>query len=331
MTLSRIARRQASGAVALAAAGLLVSGCGGAKVGEGTPSSGAASASGGKACGAVNIAINPWVGYEANAAVIAYVAEKQLGCTVTKKDLKEEVAWQGFATGEVDAVVENWGHDDLKEKYIEQQKVAVEAGPTGNKGVIGWYVPPWMAAKYPDITDWNNLNKYADLFKTSESGGKGQLLDGDPSFVTNDAALVKNLKLNYKVVYAGSEAALITGFRQAEAQKKPMLGYFYEPQWFLAEVKLVKVNLPAYTEGCDADAEKVACDYPPYELDKIVSTKFAQSGSPAYDLVKNFTWTNDDQNLVAKYISEDKMTPEQAAEKWVTDNPDKVKAWLPTG
>jgi glycine betaine/proline transport system substrate-binding protein len=332
VTLSQIARRPVPRAVVLAAAlGLLVSGCGGAKVGEGTSPSGAASASGGKACGAVNIAINPWVGYEANAAVIAYVAEKQLGCAVTKKDLKEEVAWQGFGTGEVDAIVENWGHDDLKEKYIEQQKVAAEAGATGNTGVIGWYVPPWMAAKYPDITDWKNLNKYADLFKTSESGGKGQMLDGDPSFVTNDAALVKNLKLNYKVVYAGSEAALITGFRQAEAQQKPMLGYFYEPQWFLAELELVKVNLPPYTEGCDADAEKVACDYPPYELDKIVSTKFAQSGSPAYDLVKNFTWTNDDQNLVAKYISEDKMTPEQAAEKWVTDNPDKVKAWLPTG
>ncbi len=314
----------------VATAGLLASACGGAKVGDSASTSGQADGAAKKACGAVNIAINPWVGYEANAAVIAYVAEKNLGCTVTKKDLKEEVAWQGFATGEVDAVVENWGHADLKKKYIEDQKVAVEAGPTGNKGVIGWYVPPWMVEKYPDITDYKNLNKYADLFKTSESGGKGQLLDGDPSFVTNDAALVKNLNLNYKVVYAGSEAALITGFRQAEAQKKPMIAYFYEPQWFLSEVKLAHVNLPPWTEGCDADAAKVACDYPPYVLDKIVSKKFADSGSPAYTLVKNFTWTNDDQNLVAKYISEDKMTPEEAAEKWVKDNPDKVKAWLPT-
>ncbi|MFD8388736.1 hypothetical protein ACFV2N_05870, partial [Streptomyces sp. NPDC059680] len=31
---------------------------------------------------------------------------------------------------------------------------------------------------------------------------KGQLLVGDPSYVTNDAALVKNLTLNFKVVYA---------------------------------------------------------------------------------------------------------------------------------
>ncbi len=309
----------------VAGAGLLISGCGGAKVGE------TQAASGGKGgCGTVNLAVNPWVGYEANAAVIAYVAEKDLGCTVVKKDLKEEVAWQGFGTGEVDAIVENWGHDDLKKKYIDEQKTAVPAGVTGNKGVIGWYVPPWMAEKYPDITDWKNLDKYADLFKTSESGGKGQLLDGDPSYVTNDEALVKNLGLNYKVVYAGSEAALITAFRQAEKQKTPLLGYFYDPQWFMSEVKLVKVNLPEWKDGCDADAEKVACGYPVYDLDKIVSKKFADSGSPAYQLVKNFTWTNDDQNVVAKYISEDKMSAEDAAEKWVKDNPDKVKAWLPS-
>ncbi|MET1073069.1 MAG: glycine betaine ABC transporter substrate-binding protein, partial [Umezawaea sp.] len=189
--------------VALAVA-LTLAGCGGAKVGD----TGSAQSGSTGDCGTFNIAINPWVGYEANAAVLAYVAEKNLGCKVTKKDLKEEVAWQGFGTGEVDAVVENWGHDDLRAKYIDDQKTAVSAGSTGVTGQIGWYVPPWMAEKYPDITDWNSLNKYADLFKTSESGDKGQLLDGDPSFVTNDEALVKNLNLNYKVVYGGSETAL---------------------------------------------------------------------------------------------------------------------------
>ena len=238
------------------------------------------------------------------------------------------MAWQGMGNREVDVVIENWGHPDLVQKYITEQKTAQDAGPNGNIGEIGWYVPPWMAQQYPDITDWNNLNKYADMFKTSESGGKGQLLDGDPSFVTNDEALVKNLNLNYQVVYAGSEAALIQAFRQAEANKTPLLGYFYSPQWFLSEVPLVKVNLPPYTEGCDADPEKIACDYPKYDLNKIVATKFAESGSPAYNLVKAFTWTNDDQNLVAKYISEDGMDAEAAAEKWVNENPAKAEAWL---
>ena len=314
-----VARAMTAGLVAA----LALAGCGGAKIGD------SAGSSSGGSCGNINVAVNPWVGYEADAAVVAYVADKKLGCKVTKKDLKEQVSWQGFGTGEVDVILENWGHDDLKKQYIEDQKTAVAAGSTGNTGVIGWYVPPWLKAKYPDITDWHNLDKYAPMFQTSESGGKGQLLDGDPSYVTNDEALVKNLNVNYKVVYAGSETALIQAFRQAEAKKQPLIGYFYEPQWFMSEVKLVKVSLPPYTPGCDADPQKVACDYPPYDLDKIVSKKFADKGGSAYQLVKNFHWTNDDQNLVSKYIAEDKMSAADAAKKWVDANPDKVNAWLP--
>jgi glycine betaine/proline transport system substrate-binding protein len=319
-----MARHWRAGAAGIAVLGLTLTACGGAKVGD--DSAGGSDSSG--KCGTFNLAVNPWVGYEANAAVVAYVAEHDLGCKVNQKDLKEEIAWQGFGTGEVDAVIENWGHDDLKKKYITDQKTAVDAGPTGNKGLIGWYVPPWLAKAHPDITDWENLDKYAAEFKTSESGGKGQLLDGDPSFVTNDEALVKNLKLDYKVVYAGSETALIQAFRKAEKDKEWVIGYFYEPQWFMSEVPLVKVKLPEYKQGCDIDAEKVACDYPVYELDKIVSAKFAKSGSPAYDLVKKFSWTNDDQNAVAKYIAVGKMTPEAAAKKWVEANRAKVDAWI---
>jgi glycine betaine/proline transport system substrate-binding protein len=308
-----------AGAVALAA--LALAGCGGGNIKENK----AVAASD---CGEFNMAVNPWVGYEADAHVVGYIAEKKLGCKVNYKDLKEEIAWQGMGSGEVDTVIENWGHPDLKKKYIQGDHTALEAGSTGNKGVIGWFVPPWMAKKYPDITNWKNLNKYADMFKTSESGGKGQLLDGDPSFVTNDEALVKNLHLNYKVVYAGSEPALIQAFRNAEKHHKPMIGYFYSPQWFMNEVPLVKVNLPKYKSGCDADPAKVACDYPAYDLDKIVSKDFADSGSPAYKLVKNFHWTNDDQNTVAGYIAHDGMSPDAAAKKWVDANQDKVDEWL---
>ncbi|GAA2695618.1 ABC transporter substrate-binding protein [Actinoplanes palleronii] len=306
-------------------ASVLLAGCGGATsdAGGSTPSAGSK--------GTVKLAINPWVGYEANAAVVGYLLEHELGYTVEKKNLKEEISWQGFETGEVDAVLENWGHDDLKKTYIEEKKTAVDAGPTGNTGTIGWYVPQWLADEHPDITDGANLNKYADLFKTSESGGKGQLLDGDPSYVTNDEALVSNLKLNYKVVYSGSEAALIKAAQQATAQKKPLLFYFYEPQWLFAKEKYARVKLPAYTAGCDADPKKVACDYPDYKLDKVVSKKFADSGGAAYQLIKNFTWTNDDQNLVSDYLTNQGMDADKAAEKWVKEHESTWKPWIPAG
>ncbi|MCW2597268.1 MAG: glycine betaine/proline transport system substrate-binding protein [Pseudonocardiales bacterium] len=279
-------------------------------------------------CGLLKIAVNNWVGYEADAFVVGQVAKKRLGCIVNYVYVDEQISWQGFAAGNVDVVLENWGHPELFDLYQKKLRVAEDAGSIGINGVIGWFVPPWMAKKYPDITDWKNLNKYSKLFKTSESGSKGQLLDGDPGFVTNDEALVKNLKLNFKVVFAGSEAALIQAFRSAERTKTAMIGYFYSPQWFLAEVPLVKVNLPTYKTGCDAVAAKIACDYPIYKLDKIVSKDFANRGTSGYKLIKNFQWSTKDQNVVAKYITADGMEPEQAADKWIADNPNKVNAWL---
>ena len=289
----------------------------------------ACSGGGGGTSEVVDIAINPWVGYTSNAGVVGTLLDKQLGFKVKYKDLTEQVSWEGFESGEIDAIVENWGHEDLAKTYITDKKVAIDAGSTGVPGVIGWYVPPWMVEKYPDITDWNNLNKYADLFKTSESGGKGQLLDGDPSYVTNDVALVKNLNLNFEVVVGGSEAALIESFRKAEQNKTALLAYFYSPQWFLNEIKLVKVNLPPYTAGCDADPEKVACDYPPYDLNKIISKNLEDKAPKAAQLIKNFKWTAEDQNTVSNYIANENMTYQDAGAKWVTDNEAKWKPWIP--
>jgi glycine betaine/proline transport system substrate-binding protein len=327
------------------AAALVLAGCAAKVNGDSTssaapaaaaPASGAGSASGSAAapaaagpCTPIKMAMNPWVGFTANAAVVTYVLEKKLKCKVTQTDLKAEISWQGFSSGAVDVIIENWGHPDLVKKYIDTDKTAVNAGDTGNVGHIGWFVNPAAVKLCPGIdTDYKKLNDCADKFATSESGGKGQFLDGDPSFQTIDAHLIENLKLNYKVVYAGSETALIQAFRDGEKNNKAVIGYFYTPQWFLSEVPLVNIKLPKYTEGCDADPAKVACDYPDLKLNKIVSKKLATSGSPAYEMIKKFKWTNDDQNLVAKYITADKMSNEAAAKKWVDANPDKVAAWL---
>ncbi|PUA82567.1 ABC transporter substrate-binding protein [Nocardioides currus] len=322
-------RRARLGALA-AVATLAFSACGGGSIDDATEANESQAAESGGECGEINMAVNPWVGYEASAYVVGAVAEDRLGCTVNYKELKEDVSWQGFGTGEVDVVIEDWGHPDLEKKFFAEEGdgSAEDFGPQGNVGIIGWYVPPWLAKEHPDILDYNNLNKYAADFATSESGGKGQFLGADPSYVQFDEAIVNNLDLDFQVVFSGSEAASIEAFRKAEENKEFLIGYFYAPQYFMAEVPLEKVALPPYTDGCQADPQDVACDYPETELKKIVGTEWAGSDSTGVDLVKNFTWTNEDQDVVAAYIASDGMDPEDAAKKWVEENQDKVDAWL---
>ena len=207
-------------------------------------------------------------------------------------------------------------------------KTIVPGGDLGVTGHIGWFVPTYFAKAHPDVTDWKNLNKYADQLRTAESGGKGQLMDGSPSYVTNDKALVKNLGLDYQVVFAGSEAAQITQIKQFAKSKKPFLTYWYEPQWLFKKVPMTEVKLPAYKEGCDADPEKVACAYPHTPLQKYLNADFAKSGGEAAALLKKFKWTTEDQNEVSLMIADQKLTPEEAAKKWVAGHASTWKAWI---
>ncbi len=63
----------------MAAGSLVVSACGGGDIQE------TAAPEDGTDCGDFNIAINPWVGYEASAHVVGYVAATELGCNVEYK------------------------------------------------------------------------------------------------------------------------------------------------------------------------------------------------------------------------------------------------------
>ncbi len=292
-------------------------------------------------CGTVNIADNAWVGYEADVAVVAYLLKNDLGCTVNIKNLSEQVSWQGFPTGEIDVILENWGHEDLAAKYITQDKTAVDLGSQGNIGIIGWYLPKYYADAHPDLMNAYQaadpvkaiataLNAVAGDFKTSESGDKGQLLDGDPSYVTNDEGLVAGLGINFKVVYSGSEAASDTAIKAAITAQKPILAYYWSPNWFDSQInnQMVQLKLPPYTAGCDSNTKNMTCDYPPYNLNKVVSATFASSGSPAFTLIKNFKWTNDDQNAVATDISLNQKSDDDAAKTWLDAHTDVWHAWM---
>ncbi|MEU7280248.1 ABC transporter substrate-binding protein [Streptomyces sp. NPDC045431] len=277
----------------------------------------------------VTLSVPSWVGAQANVAVAEYLLEHELGYRVDTVQIDEVPAWDALSQGRVDALMEDWGHPEEEKRYVDDKKTVVRGGDLGVTGHIGWYVPTYFAEAHPDVTDWKNLNKYADQLRTAESGGKGQLLDGSPSYVTNDKALVKNLDLDYKVVFAGSEAAQITQIKQFAKEKKPFLTYWYKPQWLFEKVPMTEVKLPEYKEGCDADPEKVACAYPHTPLQKFLNADFARKGGEAAAFLKNFRWTTEAQNDVALMIAEEKLSPEEAAEKWVKANEPTWRAWLP--
>jgi glycine betaine/proline transport system substrate-binding protein len=318
------AKAKVTATVAGVSALLLLTGCGAADMTR--QASPFADARGAKS---ITLSVQSWVGAQANVAVAQYLLERELGYRVDTVQIDEVPAWDALSQGRVDAILEDWGHPEQEQRYVEDKKTITPGGDLGVTGHIGWFVPTYFAKQHPDVTNWKNLNKYAARFATAESGGKGQLMDGSPSYVTNDKALVKNLDLDFQVVFAGSEAAQITQIRQFAKEKKPFLTYWYAPQWLFEKVPMTEVKLPPYKEGCDADPAKVACGYPHTPLQKYLNAGFAKDGGKAAAFLKKFRWTTEDQNEVSLAIADQKMTPEEAAKQWVDGHPSKWKAWLP--
>ena len=110
-----------------------------------------------------------------------------------------------------------------------------------------------------------------------------------------------------------------------------MLFYWYDPQYLNAVYSLVRIQLPKRFKGC-LDDEKIkgkhACEYPSYGLDKLVSSKFAKSGSPALKVIRKFSWTSADQNFVANLIAGQAHGQGQGCRRVGGKNKAKVNAWL---
>jgi glycine betaine/proline transport system substrate-binding protein len=304
--------------------GLLLAACSGSGVDQAATSTEDTSVT--AECGEWTIAMHPWAGYTASATIVAEVAKKELGCTINQVELAEAaVSYDAMEAGSVDVIVEDWGGGRWQE-WVDRGAIQV-VGASIEEGLIGMYVPQWMADEYPDITDSKNLNKYAELFKTSDSDGKGAWYEGPPGYTTIGEKMIEANKLNYKAINTGSEAALIDLFTDGQKNKKAVLGYWYEPQYFSAQVDLARINFPP-NDWADAAEASGLTDYPKTELMVLATTKLVDSGSPFVTLLKNFKLTPAEQNAIAAEIALDGSKAVAAAQKWIDANPDKVKAWL---
>ena len=284
-------------------------------------------------CGTVVINEQSWAGSTANTYVAKNVLEKRLGCKVKITNVTEGAPYfQAMRDGKVDVALEDWDNTLIKaaQPYLKDKSVRV-VGSNGITGVIGWYIPRYVLKQYPQFKTWRGLKGKESVFKSPESGSQGMFLGGDPSYVQKDRALIKELGLNLKHVVAGAEPAQVARWSQLYKQKKPVLFYWYDPQYLNAQYDLVRIQLPKRFKGC-VDNEKEpgnhACEYPSFGLDKLISGKFATSGSPAVKFVRKWKWTAADQNFVANLIAGKKMKAEKAAEVWIKTHQKQIKAWL---
>lgn len=282
----------------------------------------------------IKLAENPWTGAAVNTQIAKILLEEQLGYKVEVVTIDENAQWAALSNGDLSASLEIWpsGHGERIKEFIETKKVVENLGALGVVGKISWYLPTYMLEDKPELATWEGLKKpeNAALFKTTESGAKGQFLAGDPSWVQYDQDIIKNLGMDFEVVRAGSEQAVLAALDAAYSRKQPILFYFWTPHAIHNKFALTPVQLPAYNESCYAKAAEggVACDYPKDELIKIAWSGLKDQAPEAYALLKAMNYPTETQVKLIGAVELDKKSTEEVAREWVTANESTWKAWL---
>jgi glycine betaine/proline transport system substrate-binding protein len=277
----------------------------------------------------ITLATNSWEGSLANNVIAQYVIQKYLGYKVNLVTIDEIPAWTAMVQGKMSAVLEEWGHSSQYSQYIKKSHKVADAGLEGPNGNIGWYVPTYLLKQHPELKNWKGVKKDWKLFVTPQSSPQGQFLDGSPSYVTNDQALVKNLKMNYKVVFAGTEAAQLTEIESDYKQKKPVLFYWYTPQYQNQIYKFSQVALPPWTTTCaKLKPAAINCAYPPYHLYKVMASTLPKTAPPVANFLRRFNWTANEQNSVAYNLAVKHMSNSQAAAAFASKHASQIKSWV---
>lgn len=278
---------------------------------------------------------NNWSASELNVAVARIILEEEMGFPVEVISLDENTQWVALTSGDGHASLEVWpsGHATNVAQYIEQQQVVENGGLLGPVGKIGWYVPTFMVEQHPELATWEGfLNpELAQLFATAETGSSGQFLGGAPSFVQYDADIIDNLGLDLRVVYAGSEEAILAQLDAAISRQEPLLFYLWTPHAIHAKHDLTEVQLPPYSDECYAEADTggVDCDYPADDLFKIFWAGLRDYAPDAHTMLSNMKYTTEDQISMMAAVELDGLSVEESARQWLANNEAIWRAWLP--
>ncbi|MEN2466689.1 glycine betaine ABC transporter substrate-binding protein [Ornithinibacillus sp. JPR2-1] len=249
----------------------------------------------------INLAYVTWDTEIASTNVVGKVLE-DLGYDVKLTALDNSIMWEAVANGEADAMVAAWlpaTHGSQYEQYGDQME---QLGPNLEGAKIGLVVPSYM-----DVDSIEDLSDEAGKKITGIEPGAGVV-------ATSEQALEDYENLEDWEVVTSSSGAMATALGEAYDNEEEVIVTGWSPHWKFAKYDLKYLEDPKGTFG---GAETI---------ETMVRKGLKDDLPEAYQVLDNFFWTPEDLESVMLDISEG-MSEEEAAAKWVEENPDKVAEW----
>ncbi|MDD4566501.1 Glycine betaine/carnitine transport binding protein GbuC precursor [Methanoculleus chikugoensis] len=213
--------------------------------------------------------------------------------------------FQALANGDVDFTTTGWlphTHEHYWEQYGDRIEYVNENIPGAAR--IGLVVPTYVT-----IDSIEEMNSVSDRF-----GGRIVGIEPGAGIMTRTEQAIDEYGLDYELV-ASSSAGMAAELSSSINNEEWVVVTGWSPHWKFGRFDLKFLDDP---KGVYGGAEDIVT---------LARQDLATDDPEAHAILERFEWTNEDIASVMTDIA-DGMPEEEAAQKWVDANRDRVDAWL---
>ncbi|WP_406657171.1 glycine betaine ABC transporter substrate-binding protein [Methanolobus sp. ZRKC2] len=244
-----------------------------------------------------------WDGEIASTNVMKIVLE-EAGYDVEIIAVDAGALYQGLADSQFDFTTSAWLPQTQK-NYWETYGDDIDSVAVNLEDCkIGLVVPTYVT-----IDSIEELNDNKDQFE-------GEIIGIDPGagIMQTTETAIDNYSLDYDLV-ASSSAGMAAELKNSISDEEWVVVTLWTPHWTFNSFDLKYLEDP---NGVYGEADHV---------ETLARVGLAEDDPELYGIIGRFNWTHDDIQSVMADLA-DGMPEDEAAQKWIDNNPEKVQEWI---
>lgn len=256
----------------------------------------------------VKIGWAAWSDAEFVTKLAAKLIEDELGQKVELVQTDVAPLYQGVSRGDIDAMMMAWLPETHADYFKRIEDKVDTLGTIYDGAKLGWVVPDYIPES--EISSIEDLKK--DEIK-EKLGGEVQGIDPGAGLTRLSEKAVTDYGLDYKLQIS-SEAGMLTTVDRSMRSEKWFVATAWSPHWMFGKYKLRYIDDPKESLG---KAE---------HIDILARKGFKDDNPKVAELLSRMKV--EIPELESAMFDAQETSYEKAVEKYISENPDKVKEWV---
>jgi glycine betaine/proline transport system substrate-binding protein len=279
-----------------------------------------------------------WSSSIAVSHVMKAILETRLGIPTEIRPLSQPVAWSALAEGSADVYSEIWmpNQADAFHRYVQQGKTVL-ARKSYQEAPQGLYLAASVANEH-DIRSVFDLKGKESLFDM-DGDGVGEMWVGPYNWAASriNRSKIREYGIRFTPL-AYEQWVFVALLKEAMTQDKPLVFYYWEPDWPTAIYDLVRLTEPPHSlaqwaiDSDGPDGPRYRCAYPPATVYIGISSRLQDRLPKAFAFFLRWRIPIRDVSRLVAEIEDvpgnPAKDPAQVAQDWIDAHPGQVNDWL---